>query len=672
MTVDYKAGKISSLSFAQVNFLAGDTPLFHIFLRCKNGEGVLCSAWDADAITQRADGWEYTFRCGIKVLASAELTEESPCAVWFLSVKNESPMAVEYVQYPNIPFAPLEKNGGTGRILLPYNEGVIIDDATQRDKHPFFKQEIKYPSKGSCYLFPNMMSSQFMAYLSRGCGVYMGAHDPHRGVKGLDYVATKTGVTMGIRTYAGGDFGKDYTLDFPIVTTVFEGDWEDAANLYRQWFSQHLPANVKKVSENESLPQWYRDFPLIVAYPVRGLHDMDEMRPNGFFPYINALPYIEEIAEATQARILALLMHWEGTAPWAPPYVWPPYGGEQAFNELRDALHRQGHLLGVYCSGFGWTYQSNLTDYNRIDEWNSGAVKEAMCAGPDGQIASSNICTGQRSGYDLCPASEKARKILKQAYSPLFSSGIDYAQILDQNHGGGQYLCYSREHGHPPVPGSWMTENMQSLLSDWNQAAPHMLFGCESAAAEPFIGNLLFSDNRYELNHYIGRPVPLYAYLYHEYLHNFMGNQVASPLACHTDTLCAQLAYSFTAGDCMTLVMLPGGELLPFWGYNEQWHPDKEKVLRFIKNLMRFYTEEAKPYLLFGRMEKALPVNCPGFRRNDTLSGEIVLPKIFSTAWHYNGKTVQIFVNASDEAQTIKVGRRAITVEALSGTMLEL
>ena len=150
-----------------------------------------------------------------------------------------------------------------------------------------------------------------------------------------------------------------------------------------------------------------------------------------------------------------------------------------------------------------------------------------------------------------------------------------------------------------------MTENMQSLLSDWNHAAPHMLFGCESAAAEPFIGNLLFSDNRYELNHYIGRPVPLYAYLYHEYLHNFMGNQVASPLACHTDTLCAQLAYSFTAGDCMTLVMLPGGELLPFWGYNEQWHPDKEKVLRFIKNLMRFYTEEAKPYLLFGRLEKA-------------------------------------------------------------------
>ena len=123
-----------------------------------------------------------------------------------------------------------------------------------------------------------------------------------------------------------------------------------------------------------------------------------------------------------------------------------------------------------------------------------------MCTGYDGRVAISNICTSQRKGYDICPASEEGRSILMDAYMPLFESGVDYAQILDQNHGGSQYFCHSRIHGHPVAPGAWMTETMQNLLGEWNRKAGKMLFGCESAAAEPFIGNLLFSDNRYREN----------------------------------------------------------------------------------------------------------------------------------------------------------------------------
>lgn len=73
------------------------------------------------------------------------------------------------------------------------------------------------------------------------------------------------------------------------------------------------------------------------------------------YPYKNAIPYLKEIADKTQSKVMSLLMHWEGTAPWAPPYMWSPYGGEQQFEEYKKELHELDMLLGLYCSGMGWT-----------------------------------------------------------------------------------------------------------------------------------------------------------------------------------------------------------------------------------------------------------------------------------------------------------------------------
>ena len=119
------------------------------------------------------------------------------------------------------------------------------------------------------------------------------------------------------------------------------------------------------------------------------------------------------------------------------------------------------------------------------------------------------------------------------------------------------------------MPGEWMTENMQKLLKEWNNLAPSMLFGCESAASEPFIGSLALSDNRYELNYIFGQVVPVYAYIYHEYVRNFMGNQVGCPFDTKYNTLTYRLAYSFSIGDLMTLVLLPNGDLMTHWGMRD-------------------------------------------------------------------------------------------------------
>lgn len=643
---------------------------FTIQLRSANGEKLWLSASDASAINQIDNDVIFTgFVEGISVVATATPISSTETE-WSITIDNPSDYAIEWVDYPCVKCGKLKRNGGDAQILSSYNEGVIIEDAFARDSSsPFPQKQVEYPSEGAYYMFPHMLSAQFIAYLApTGC-LYLGAHDPARGPKSIDYRATEEGVELFVKTFTGVSYGENYSLTYPIITKSFEGDWEDAATIYRDWFEANLPDGAVKIPMNPRLPQWYEDSPLIVAYPVRGIHDMDEMTPNALFPYMQAMPIIEEIARETQTRIMVLLMHWEGTAPWAPPYVWPPYGGEENFNEFLNKLHEKGHLLGVYCSGFGWTEQSNLiAEYARSAE--QEGVLEAMCAGSDGKVLLSKICTFQRSGYDICPASKKGRKILREAYSPLFSSGVDYAQILDQNHGGAQYFCYSREHGHPAMPGSWMTSNMQTLLTEWNRLAPSMLMGCESAAAEPFTPNLLFSDNRFELNYYFGRPVPLYAFIYHEYLRNFMGNQVSCPFPVKDGTLCMRMAHSFAAGDALTVTLMPNGEFMPNWGCRDfSVLPDKKTHLAFIKRLMEFYRGTAKQFLFAGRMVKPLPVKCPTISVTTIFGYTQELPAVFSTAWEANGERAQIFVNHTNEPITCHWNSTKISLPALSAEL---
>jgi hypothetical protein len=646
---------------------------FTIQLRSANGEKLCLSASDASAINQIDNDVIFTgFVEGISVVATATPISSTETE-WSITIDNPSDYAIEWVDYPCVKCGKLKRNGGDAQILSSYNEGIIIEDAFARDtSSPFPQKQVEYPSEGAYYMFPHMLSAQFIAYLAPAGNIYLGAHDPARGPKSIDYRATEEGVELFVKTFTGVSYGENYSLTYPIITKNFEGDWEDAATIYRDWFEANLPAGAVKIPLNSRLPQWYEDSPLIIAYPVRGIHDMDEMTPNALFPYMQAMPIIEEIARETQTRIMVLLMHWEGTAPWAPPYVWPPYGGEESFNEFLNKLHEKGHLLGVYCSGFGWTEQSNLiAEYARSAE--KEGLLDAMCAGPDGKVLLSKICTFQRSGYDICPASEKGRKILREAYSPLFSSGVDYAQILDQNHGGAQYFCYSREHGHPAMPGSWMTSNMQTLLTEWNRLAPSMLMGCESAAAEPFTPNLLFSDNRFELNYYFGRPVPLYAFIYHEYLRNFMGNQVSCPFPVKDGTLCMRMAHSFVAGDALTVTLMPNGEFMPNWGCRDfSVLPDKKTHLAFIKRLMEFYRGPAKQFLFAGRMVKPLPVKCPTISVTTIFGYTQELPAVFSTAWEANGERAQIFVNHTENDAVCTWNGETITIPALNAVIKEI
>lgn len=572
-----------------------------------------------------------------------------------ISFENNTGKYVEWIDYPQIAIPnDLVARGGSGRIAVDVNEGLLLEDISLKEQfYPYKYRPMDYPSEGLYSMFPAVIQSQFLSYYDDTAGIYMAAEDSERGVKGIDIAPLNDAIKMQFKLYPGIEKNeKRFELPFNMVIDFFKGDWYDAAELYRTWFEANLPENLLPIENNDSLPEWYCDSPLIVTYPVQGIHDTDSSGPNRLFPYNNALPYLEEIGEATGSRIMSVLMHWEGTAPWAPPYVWPPIGGAKMLGCFGKELHKRDYILGVYCSGISYTLQSNINDFNMQKEFDDNNLSQYMCASPTGEITS-KTCQPQRKSYDMCISQDFTKNVLLGEAEKMASCGLDYIQILDQNHGGTPYFCFSDKHGHPAVPGKWMVEHMTDFLKKLKKiVGDRVLLGCESAAAESYIPYMNLSDNRFNLNGYVGKFIPLYGYVYHKYLQNFSGNSVCSldifDIKRSPDSYLLRTAHSFLAGDFMTLVINQDGEIAWAWGERDfSYLPDRKAVLDFIKSATAYKRSIGKKYLTFGQMIKPCKVESDTVLMYKTNAERFTeYKKVLTSAWKASdGTRAQFLAN---------------------------
>lgn len=570
---------------------------------------------------------------------------------------------------------------GDWRIFWPHNEGVEIRKP-ELHRVPGIPG---WPNASAFGYYPGACQMQFMAaYDSRGNGIYFAAHDRSASPKSLDFHPQPNGTTrLSIQCFCGTE-DEEFRSDFDCVLAPLSGGWMGAAERYREWTERALRL-PKLDPANDDSP--LADSPVTVIYAVKGEGlDVGPMEPNGYFPYSNALPSIRRWSETFDSRIMALLMHWEGTAPWAPPYVWPPYGGEAMFAEFRDRLHREGHLLGVYGSGTAWTQKSCIEAYSRERECAEEGLARHMIRGPKGEL-NACICCGpdlQRLGYDMCLAEEWPRRTVREEIRKMAAAGIDYAQFFDQNRGGSSHNCYAAHHRHPPAPGVWMTDAMRSLLDECRAAVrvtgSRMFLGAEGAAAEPYLASLPFNDLRFNWECASGVPVPAYAFVYHECINNFQGNQCG--LDWQIDFLRApenlrrRTAYSFCAGDLLSIVLGRDGAL--HWGWNIPWDeavPEEEQrnTARLIRNL-NAARKQYPEFLRYGRMlrprfDLSGPRTAMPFH-----SGVVECDVVASSFWRSRDeREALILANSSVSPQTVRCGgenARELTVPPLSALVV--
>jgi len=301
-------------------------------------------------------------------------------------------------------------------------------------------------------------------------------------------------------------------------------------------------------------------------------------------------------------------------------------------------------------------------------EFEEKNIKSVVTIAPDGSVAQNGVCAGpkaQRIGHDMCPANAFVKDVVAREVGSIINSGTDYIQYFDQNLGGSCYRCYSKDHGHPPGPGPWQNEEMIKIYKNLDklvmQSGRKVLIGCEAAAGEPYMPYLLYNDLRSTINLRFGSPVPAYAYVNHEYVNNFMGNQNGiQHFVDHeksTHDLLQRYAYAFVAGDMFAVILKDKGQIHWEWGMSwDKPAPDQDSVTKLIANLNPWRKGVAKDYLVYGRMQKPYPVTgdyeIPMITTKDA---KLYFRSIFTSKWTHAGKRAQVLVNYTTKPQTVTV-----------------
>ena len=306
-----------------------------------------------------------------------------------------------------------------------------------------------------------------------------------------------------------------------------------------------------------------------------------------------------------------------------------------------------------------------------------------MLRGPKGELEAS-VCNGihsQRLGYDLCLAEEPARAIVRDEILKLADAGIDYAQFYDQNHGGCVHNCFARDYHHPPVPGAWQVsmqrEFMRMVTEEIKARGKKMILGCESAAADTYVGYLPLNDARSSFMTCNGRVIPLQQYVLHGRSANFAGNQGGTAWSCDFArspySLNRRLAYSFCAGDLLSVVLKENGQAHWCWGW--EWSnpaPAQEPFWLLVKNLNSCRRDNPE-FLLYGRMRQ-------DFR---SVSGEVLdefdndgrvrtFPAFYHSSWQAeNGGEAFFAVNYLDRRQTLAVDGKAYDMPPCSALKID-
>ena len=484
--------------------------------------------------------WNYTGGAPFEVAVDVSLEKGRPMSHWRSSFKGLSGHESARVSCPVISGIRAYDNAD---LIVPANRGHLVHDPGLKATET---KPVSY-SQG----FPGG-TVQLMALYDRENqknGLYFSSQDTGSFTKSLSCSLTPGHVGLTASTLIPDKEKTDaFAPGYDIVVGVFDGNWFDAARIYREWAVGEKFCRESRFHSGLS-PKWLQE----TAFWVwnRGRSD-------------NVLAEAEDLQERLGLPV-SVHWHWWHGCPYDdgfPEYV-PPKEGRESFIKAMDHAREKGIRSIVYMNSFQWG--------DATESWeNRGAAAYAARSKDGGTYRHVfNIF----SGNGLTPMC-LSTPFWRDTYSALCDT------VVNRYHAGGVYmdqscnnfLCYNPDHGHPLGGGNAWVDGFGKLtaqIRDCFAEGTDVMLAGEGTAEDwiPLLDDFLALVPSWERTGGVNNrePIPLFQAIFHD--------------------------YAMTYGSYSSLVYPPYDELWP-----KQFRPKNAETLLPEEFNLQFRMEQARAF----------------------------------------------------------------------------
>lgn len=552
-----------------------------------------------------------------RVQVTVEMDKDRKVSFWYITVdsgsKKYTPWAVRFVGVRGLQRAPDKKNEF---VLIPAGVGL-------RDPAPLEDCAIEWMYPSAC------MGIQMSAYLlaNQNKGFFTACYDPKANTKKFRF-SIESGVRSHYWEHYPENMGasqQEYRVPYPVVLGVFDGDWFEASQIYKEWAIHQFWAARGKMSETKDIPQWFKDMHMW-------------KRPDG-----DPLSMKKNMGEFRDWLNTPFCVQWYcwNTVPFDALYP-DFFPARPGFSEAVAEMQEKGIRIFPYINGLLCDPKSD-TWKEGAEKWVSKTVEGKMYQYPEKK----NFWS-----YHMCPSTKFWQDKIHSVALRLGSEAAPSGVYFDCVGGMDTKLCFDKTHGHPLGGGHYWYEGFRSMLKkirkDYREKVPDAAFATE-LMAEPLIdvfdGVLMCTIDS-------PRLIPLFQAIYGEYIVTFGRGERWEDWeqdGCFEN----REAEAFTFGQ--QLGHQVGRKATGGSSENFELDPQYKERSAFFKELIAARRAAAK-FLVYGRMatplrlkEKVPMVSLLGTYK--VFGGEAAIkPVLYHSTWvDQAGHVGLVFVNSSRE-----------------------